>query len=150
MTMIRRWNPVREMVEMQRAMDRFFDETWRNGNGEDFASSLALDVTENDNAYAITANLPGMNPDDIEVTFHDGVLTISGETKREEEREGDRALVRERSYGKFTRSLRLPQPVDADAIDSSYDNGVLTLTLPKSAEAQPRRISVKSNKVLEG
>jgi len=148
--MIRRFNPVREMVEMQRAMDRFFDETWRGSNGDDFASTLALDVSENNESYAVNANLPGMNPDDIEVTFHDGVLTISGETQREEEREGERALVRERYYGKFTRSLRLPQPVDADNIASNYENGVLTLTLPKSAEAQPRRIAVNRNQALQG
>lgn len=149
MAMIRRWNPIREMADMQRVMDRFFDDTWRNVNGE-WGSNLALDVVESDNAYRVTTNLPGVSAEDIEITFHDGVLTISAETKHEEEREGERTLVRERSYGKVSRSVRMPQPVDADNVDTDYTDGVLTITMPKSAEAQPRRISVNRSKQLEG
>ncbi|MFW5748630.1 MAG: Hsp20/alpha crystallin family protein [Chloroflexota bacterium] len=143
MSTIIRWNPVREMAAMQSAMDRLFDETWRSARTGNGGSALAVDVHETDSTYTVVANLPGVNPDAISVSLHDGVLTIAAEIARAERDENARVLVQERSYGKFSRSLNLPQPVDSDKVEASYDDGVLTLALPKVPEVQPRQIPVK-------
>jgi HSP20 family protein len=122
--------------------DRIFDEFWRNEfqNGE-FA--LALDVDESDSAYTVTAALPGVNAEDINIRLNDDVLTISAEVNERKNGENGRRVIQERRYGKFSRSLRLPVPVNADAIEANYENGVLTLHVPKAEEAQPRQIPVK-------
>ena|SRR5450432_3822579 len=140
MTTVVRWNPVREMAAMQGALERLFDENWR---GSADASALALDVHESDTAYVVSATLPGVNADAVNISLHDGVLTISGEIPQVTQ-ENSRALVLERAYGKFQRSIRLPLPVNANAIEATIENGVLALTLPKTPEAQPRVIPVKT------
>jgi HSP20 family protein len=83
-----------------------------------------------------------VSPDKIEVTVHDGVLTVSGETERITPADNSRTLMQERTYGKYTRSVRLPQAVDSANVSAEYAHGVLTLTLPKTPEAQPRQIPV--------
>lgn len=139
-----RWNPVREMMAMQNVMDRMFDEAWsRNAN------TLALDVHESNEAYTVVANLPGLNPDSIEVSLHEGTLTISGGAEKVEPAEGTRVLLNERVVGHFTRSIKLPQHIDNENVEANYENGVLTLTLPKRPEAQPRQIPVRGN-MLQG
>jgi HSP20 family protein len=150
MANIVRWNPIREMAAMQNVMDRMFDETVRSmrpfgsfENGE-FANALALDVHEDDNSFTVTTSLPGVKSDDIHVNLHDDFLTIEAEmpeTKRENN--NGRTLVQERSYGKYSRRIRLPQPVNADSVEANYQDGVLTLTLPKAENALPRSIPVK-------
>lgn len=147
MATIYRWNPVRDLAAMQDAMDRIFEEnrrTARNGNGVN-TRSLALDVLENENAYTVMTVLPGINPDNIDVRLHENVLTISAELAKPEVEENTRVLLNERLYGKFSRSINLPNEVDGDAVEAAYDNGVLTLTLPKVEEAQPRQIPVRVN-----
>ena len=142
-----RWNPFREMMAMQNAFDRMFDQNWNpyNEEGRFGGSALALDIDETGNGYTITTELPGVNPDNINVQLHDGVLTIDAELpERTVEQEGTKSLVRERRYGRFTRSVRLPQPVDFNAAEANFEHGVLTLNLPKSPEAQPRTIPVKA------
>src|SRR6185295_1261015 len=134
------WNPIREMLAMQTALDRMFDDTRRGGF--DSGSALALDVHEDDQNYHVVTSLPGVKPDNINVSLHDGVLTITGEIP-EETRENTQTLMRERSYGKFSRSIRLPMAVDSNKVEASFDNGVLTLTLPKTEEAQPKQIPVR-------
>lgn len=146
MANLTRWNPIRDMMDLQSTMDRLFEETWRAG-ARGWSADLALDIDENDNAYTVVTSLPGVHPENIDITFHEGVLTISGETQQQERAEGTRNLIQERAYGKFSRSVRLPQPVNGDHIETNLDNGVLTVTLPKSEEAQPRRIPVNTNTV---
>lgn len=148
MSTIIRWNPLRELAAMQSAMDRIFDESWRDGGPAFNGNNLPVDVTESDNAYTVVANLPGVSADEIDINLHDNVLTVGVEIERSETGEDVRELVQERFYGKLSRSFRLPQPVDSENVEASYDNGVLTLTLPKVAEAQPRRIAVKTNQML--
>ncbi|NJL54973.1 Hsp20/alpha crystallin family protein [bacterium] len=148
MNTVIRWNPFRELAAMQSAMDRIFEDTWREAHPVFEGNSLPIDAHETDGAYRIVANVPGVNPDDITINLHDNTLTIGVEIQREQPQEGTRSLVQERFYGKLTRSIRLPQPVETEAVEASYDNGVLTLSLPKSAEAQPRRIAVKHNGLL--
>lgn len=145
-----RWNPVRDMVAMQNAMDRLFEETWRNA--ETTANHhLPLDVYETDQAYTVVASVPGLGAEDINITLHEGTLTISGEwveTVAKSDENNTRALLRERTYGKFSRTINLPQIIDADAVEATYENGLLTLALPKQPNAQPRQIPVRTNNIV--
>jgi HSP20 family protein len=142
-----RWNPVRDMVAMQSAMDRLFEETWR-GIETTAQNSLALDVHENDQAYVVTAAVPGLGADDLNITLHEGTLTIAGEFTAPQADDNTRVLLNERDYGKFSRSIKLPQVIDVEAVEATYDNGILTLTLPKLPNAQPRQIPVRANGVI--
>lgn len=143
MTTVVRWNPIREMAAMQSAMDRLFENTWRDVRPE--GDSLPLDVHETNETYTVVASLPGANVDDIEVSLHDGILYIKAEIAQPEIDENTRVLAQERSFGKFSRSLRMPEKVNADNVEADYNNGVLTLTLHKAPEAKPRQISIRSN-----
>ncbi|MBL8132135.1 MAG: Hsp20/alpha crystallin family protein [Anaerolineae bacterium] len=142
MSTIIRWNPIREMAVMQNALDRLFEEAWSGGRANAAVSTLPLDVHENDSAYMVSASVPGLTADQIQVNFHDGVLTIAGEIPQET-REDARAILLERTFGKFQRSVRLPLAVSVDNIEASLENGILKLTLPKTAEVQPRQIPVR-------
>ena len=105
--------------------------------------AFPLDVSEKDDAFLITAELPGVKKDDINVTLENGVLTVSAEMKAEhEEKEGERVVRQERRYGKYVRSLRLGTQIDEKAIKAHYKDGVLGLTLPKAEEVKPKKISV--------
>jgi len=148
MNNVTRWNPFREIAEMQRQFDRAFDNVWSDTESRMSNNWMPIDVTETDDVYTVVADLPGLNADDIEVNFHDGVLTIHGEVKQKTNNDDDRVLVRERTYGKFSRQIRLPMHVDVDKIVAAYDDGVLTLELPKAESAKPRQIQVKQQKLL--
>ncbi len=151
MNTITRWNPFRELSAMQSVMDRMFDDAWRGEwpNRLVGFESPALDIHENDKAYTVVAPLPGINPDQINVRLQNGVLTISGEIQSPEVKEDSKVVVQERYYGKFSRSVTLPQSVDSDKVEATYENGVLTLNLPKVPEAQPKQIAIKTHKVLQ-
>lgn len=140
-----RWDPFREMLSMRRAMDRIFDQALTS-DGEQWEQSyrweLPVDVVEKEDEYLLKASIPGVNPDDLEITYDKGVLTIRAETRAEEEKE-ERYLVRERRYGSFVRSLALPVSLNANAIEASYENGILALRLPKTEEVKPKRIAVR-------
>jgi len=115
-------------------------------SGMNIAGSLypTVDITESDNGYRITADLPGLSKEAIKVSVEDGVLSISGEKKQEsEKKEKDRYYHFERSYGKFCRSFSLPANVDNANIDAKYNNGVLEVLLKKTEEAKPKAIEVK-------
>jgi HSP20 family protein len=105
----------------------------------------ALEMTETDKAYKITAELPGIDPGEVEVTFEDGLLRIAGE-KKEEREENERGYrLSERSYGRFERCIELPAAAEDDGIKAGFRDGVLTVTVPKALEArhEPRRIAVE-------
>lgn len=150
--MLTRFDPFREMNQLRRAMDRVFDDTLerRYTEFDQNVSALALDVLENDDAYLVKATIPGIDPDDLDITYNNETLTIQGEMKHEEEKDGERYHLQERFYGKFYRQVRLPSAVNANAIQANYEHGVLTLTLPKSEEVKPKKISVQNSKMLEG
>ena len=146
MSTLIRWNPLREMAELQTAMNRLFDDNWRAAwPVVDTSSMLPLDVYEADNGYTVIAALPGVEQNNINITLHQNVLTLSAEIPQYELQEGQRALIVERPAGKLTRSITLPRPINADQVEAIHENGVLTLTLPFSLEAQPKRINVQSN-----
>lgn len=106
----------------------------------------AIDVTEDADAYKLTAELPGMSESDIEVALNDDMLTIKGEKKQEQEKKEKNYYLSERNYGAFKRSFALPDDVDADRIGAEFAKGVLTVTLPKAAgaKAEPKKIEVKA------
>jgi HSP20 family protein len=151
-----RWNPYREMVGMLNAMDRLVDGDLldtRTYESRPTTWGLALDVTESEDDYTLKASLPGIKPENIDISFENDILTIKGETEDEKEVEGRRYHMRERRFGSFCRSIRLPGSVDADDIEANYEDGILSLHLPKLEEAKPKRIEVKSadsSKMIEG
>jgi HSP20 family protein len=154
--MLTRWDPFREIVGMRQQMDRMLNDwlsttgEWGEG-GSDGWMRLPLDVSEGDDAYIVRASIPGVKPEELEINVQNNMLTIQGETKSEEERQGDRWHLRERRFGKFQRTIGLPSNVNPDQIGATYENGVLTLSLPKSEEAKPRRISVQGGqRTIEG
>ena len=157
MTLIR-WKPVRdltswspftgvadEFLKMQREVDQVFDR-FRGGESADGNMSTwlpAVDITEEENAFKVRVELPGVAKDDVKITVQNDVLTIRGEKKMESEKKGANVHRVEREYGSFFRSFSLPASVNADAIEASHENGILTLTLPKLEEAKPKQIEVK-------
>ena len=155
MTRLIRWNPVRDMMTLRNDFDRLFENfmdlpQFQGNGGPDWG--LALDVAETEDNFTIKASVPGINPDDIDITLSENVLTIKGEFKAESNVEEEKYHLRERRYGSFGRSVTLPVMVNADAVEADYSNGVLTLTVPKAEEVKPRRISIKANQpaVIEG
>ena len=126
-----------------RLMDDLLHEArpWLSG-GEHGKRMPAIDVDETASAYSVRANLPGFAQDEISVNIHDDVLTIAGESAAETASEGSRALIRERRQGKFSRSLRFPVAVDGEAVAACFEDGVLSISLPKADHVQPRQIPV--------
>ena len=103
----------------------------------------AVDVTENDHEYLVKAELPGVKKEDLDVTIHDGMLTINAETNYEnKEKENGRIIRQERHYGKFVRSMRLGDGIDVSKVNANYKDGVLTLKLPKTEVVKPKKIDV--------
>ena len=138
------------MMTTRNQMDRFFNDWFgESGNwGEGrtgFSFQLPLDVSENDDAFIVCASLPGIKPEDLDISVQNNMLTIRGETKQEEARQGERWHLQERRFGQFQRTIALPNNVDPNQVGAQFEDGVLKLTLPKTEEAKPRKISVKSN-----
>ena len=146
MNYIIRRDPFREMMTLRSAMDRLFDTAFLGeaGEGPAFVDTLPLDVTESEDEYVVKASIPGIQPEDMEITYSGKTLTIKGEYKAEEEKDDVHYHLRERRYGAFARSLTLPAAVRSEAIEAKYESGVLSLKLPKSEEVKPKKIAVHS------
>lgn len=149
MSTLMRWDPSRDLLTMRSMMDRIVNEgfggqpaQWQRNSD---SMALALDVAEENDTYIVKASLPGVKPEEIDITLTDNVLTIRGELKADEEIKEERYHVRERRWGSFLRSVTLPAPVEQEQIDANFENGVLTLRLPKSEAIKPRRINVRSS-----
>jgi HSP20 family protein len=151
MTRIIRWDPLREMTGMRETMDRLFDEAFAqplssalvDGYG---AGPPALDVVQTDNEIVVKATLPGVKAEGVEISVANGVLSIRGETREVKDDPQATYHRRERRYGSFARSISLPTDVDADKAHAEFEDGVLTLTLPKSEQVKPKTIAVKARK----
>lgn len=131
---------------LRREIDRLFDDAFGRGEGMS-AWSPAVDVRESEKELRIDVELPGIRPDEVEITAENGILTIRGEKRserKEDENEG-RFHVVERSYGSFMRSFQLPQGLDESKIEADHENGMLTVHIPKAALPQPRRIEIGRN-----
>ena len=141
------WRPWREVDVLRREMDRLWESFFEGRPGkkpEEAGEWLpSLDVAETKNDLVVKAELPGMDPKDIDISLSNGFLTIKGEKKQEKEEKDENYHLIERSYGSFTRSVRLPREVQSDKITASFKNGVLRVTLPKSEEAKKKEIKIK-------
>jgi HSP20 family protein len=142
-----RWEPFRDMMTLREAMNRLFEESFVSPRRREWlapAEALALDVYETDDSLVVKTSIPGVKPEDVDINIKGNVLSISGESKEEEEVKEENYLRRERRYGSFSRTLALPEGVDADKAEADFEDGVLTLTIPKAPEAKPKTITVKS------
>lgn len=142
-----RWEPIREISSIQnevnRLFDTFFDTPAASGRGTGPRRwTPAMDLTERDGVFVLRADLPGVSEEDVSVELDDRLLTVSGERKSATESERDGFHRIERAYGSFSRSLTLPEGVDADAIEASFDRGVLEVRIPKPSARKPRRIAI--------
>jgi HSP20 family protein len=150
MTTLVRFDPFREVAALQNEMGRLFG-LLREGNGQSERSWVpALDVWETDTELVYAFDLPGIREDQVSVEFEDGVLTISGERKRQQEVSEDRYYRYERRYGTCSRTIGLPQGVTDEDISADYSNGVLEVHVRKPEEAKPRRIEIGSKATIEG
>ena len=147
MSNITRWEPYREMATMRQMLDRFFDDDFAKfpslWERREEMLGLPLDVAEEDDKYIVKASIPGVAPEDVEVTLTDSCLTIKGETREDEEVKKESYHLRERRFGTFMRSITLPVPIETDKIEAYNENGVLTLSLPKAEALKPKKIAVK-------
>jgi len=145
---IMRWDPFRDLVSIQDELNRLFGRTYGGAeltrSSASGAWSPALDVYETTEKLVAMVELPGIDPDDVEVAVEDSTLTISGsrELSRETKQEDYHRI--ERRYGSFSRAIRLPETADANKVEARFDKGVLTIEVPKREEAKPRRIEVKA------
>ncbi len=142
MAMMTRWEPFRDLARLQDEMGRMFDDRLYRA-GESVGWTPACDIYEDEEGVALRFELAGVDPQDVDVRFENSVLTVKGERKLEKEDKRENYHRVERSFGTFTRSFSLPGSVDAEKIKAETKNGVLTVTLPKKAEAKPRAIQVK-------
>jgi HSP20 family protein len=142
-----KWNPWSEFEALNQSLDHWFNRdisTGNGGNGDHTSWMPHMDVKETDNAYVIEADLPGMTIENIDVQVESNRLFISGERKDEQSSQTGHYTHFERAYGKFQRTFTLPEAVNVDAVEAKYVNGVLTVSVPKSAEAQSKRIAIQS------
>ena len=144
-----RWEPFRDLVGLQERMNRVFDESFRGINRrsgeEDWVGGSwapAVDIYEQNGNIVLKAELPGVDPKDVDVRVENNILTLSGERKLENEVKRENYHRVERAYGSFTRSFTLPNVVDTEKIKAEYQDGLLRMTLPKKDEARPKQISI--------
>jgi HSP20 family protein len=142
-----RWNPLKEMVSLRERMNRLFDDSLfrserRNEDAELGVWLPAVDMFEKEDRLVIKAELPGMDKKDISLDFKNNVLTLSGIRQHENEVKEENFYRREMSYGKFVRSFSLPADSDAEKIKAEFQNGLLTIEIPKPEQHQPKQIKV--------
>jgi len=156
-----RWSPANDLAGLHSAMDRLFGDIFGesfgtplpgNGGGSGGAAQarmpvyhLPVNIKETESGYSIESPVPGFRPEDVEVTFSDGVLTINAQRKEEKQQEEGNYLRREVAMGSYTRRITLPGDVQADNIRASFEHGVLTVEVPRAPRPEPRRIEVKAS-----
>ncbi len=143
MAMLTRWEPFRDLARLQDEMSRLFGDERLLRQGESVGWTPACDIYEDEEAIRVRFELAGVDPKNVEVRFENGVLTLRGERKLENEDRRESYHRVELSYGTFTRSFSLPGTIDAEKIRADSKNGILTVHLPKKPEAKPRAIQVK-------
>ena len=152
MVQLTRWEPVGELTKLRDQMDRMFEDWPRvfgrriDEEGLRGAWMPAVDIRETKDAFDVTAELPGIDAKDVDVSVQENTLTIRGERRREEVKENETVHRIEREYGVFERSFTLPRSADAEKIQASYREGVLSLTVPKREEAKPKSLKIHVEK----
>ena len=140
-----RWEPAREMMTLRDAMDRLFDDAFtRPLSIRDGWSAPAIDMYQTDNEIVVKAALPGIKAEEVQINITGDVLTLKGETKHEEEKKEKAWHIREQRWGAFERSVALPTEVVTDKAKAEFENGILTITLPKAEEVKPKIINIKA------
>jgi HSP20 family protein len=145
MTIVRRPSPFGEMMTLRQAMDRLFDDDYRPFrwlSGAVDGPALPLDVTTDKDKLTIEAALPGVAPEDVDITIENGTVTISGKTATERTGEEGSYLVQEIRRGSFSRSVSLPTGLEADKATATFEHGVLRLSIPKAEQVKPRQIKI--------
>lgn len=145
MTIARRPSPFGEMLTLRQAMDRFFDDDYRPSrwlSGGQDGPALPLDVSTGADALTIEAALPGIRPEDVDITVENGTVTISGRTAEERSAEEGSYVVQEIRRGSFSRSVTLPNGLEPDKATATFENGILRLEIPKAEQVKPRQIRI--------
>lgn len=147
MALLTRWNPAGEMLSLKQAMDRLFDDSFVNpagwltiANGQ---ALPAIDMYQTTDDIVVSAALPGMSQDDVEITLTGQTLSLRGEFRTPEYVNDQNVVYQERRYGTFHRQIPLPVRVDGDSAQATFESGVLTLRIPKAPEVKPRHIEIK-------
>jgi HSP20 family protein len=155
MTLLTRWDPLRELATMQNRMNRFVRESYSPEGPEEALTTTSfappVDIYEDEHTIAVKMEVPGIDEKDIDVRIENNTLTVQGERKIEKEEKEENFRRVERQYGSFTRSFTLPSSVETGQVSAHYDKGILKITLAKKAEAKPKQIKVNvgSEKALE-
>jgi HSP20 family protein len=140
------FEPLRDLMSLREAMDRLFEQSVVSprvyGDGQRAGRTLPLDLYQTNDAYILQANVPGVDPKDVDITLESNTLTIRGQAKPPEKGEG--YLLQERRFGPFERTLQLELPIQSDKVEASFHNGILTLNLPKAEQAKPKIIKIKT------
>src|SRR5512146_1389486 len=143
-----RWEPARDMVTLRDAMDRLFDEAftrpWGLTDGGRGMGLPAVDMYQTDNDVVVKTAIPGIKPEDVQISVTGETLTIKGETREDTDDKQKAYHIREQRWGSFERTLTLPTDVKADKAQAEFENGILTITLPKAEEVKPKTITVKA------
>ena len=140
-----RWEPAREMMTLREAMDHLFDDAFtRPLTLRDGWSVPAIDMYQTDEEIVVKASLPGVKADEVQINITGEVLTIKGETQQVEEKKDKAWHMREQRWGAFERAIALPTEVVADKAKAEFENGILTITLPKAEEVKPKIINIKA------
>lgn len=148
MSNLTRWEPVREMVTLRDAMDRLFDDAftrpWGLSDGGRGMGMPAVDMYQTDDDVVVKTAIPGIKPEDVQISVTGDTLTIKGEVKESNDSKEKAYHIREQRWGSFERTLTLPTDVKADKAQADFENGILTVTLPKAEEVKPKTITVKA------
>lgn len=142
-----KWDPFRELEDVSKRLNRIFGQPPARTDAGNEMLALAdwapsVDISETEAAYLIKGEIPGVKKDDVKITIQDGMLTIQGERKQEKEEKGKKFHRVECSYGSFMRSFRVPDDAEEDKVKAEFKDGMLNITLPKSAKAKPKAINV--------
>jgi HSP20 family protein len=146
MTLVRRTSPLGELVSLRHAMDRLFEDSYVRPRAWSFSTDgsvgLPLDIRNTADTLVVEAALPGVKPEDVEITIEDGTLRISAESREEREETTGEMLISEIRRGSVSRSVALPQGLEADKASASFENGVLRLSIPRAEAVKPRQIRI--------
>ncbi len=147
MSNLTRWEPAREMMTLREAMDRLFDDAFTRPlsvrDGWSMATP-AIDMYQTDNEVVVKASIPGLKAEDVQINVTGDILTLKGEARQEEEHKDRAWHIREQRFGSFERSVVLPTDVKSDKAEAVFENGILTITLPKADEVKPKTINIKA------
>ena len=149
MMALMRWDPFREMIPLREVMDRLFDESIiRPELSKPLgAQTLAVDVEEEADDFVIKASVPGLKPEDLKVNSVGDTVTLSSEIQEETERKETNFLLKERRFGSFKRTVTLPQDIDTENAEATFEDGVLTLAFPKPEESKAKTVQVKAKQL---